>query len=196
MHAVFFEMRPHAGHLAHYFDHVARLKPVLARHAGLAYLDRYRSLADDDVLLSHQLWESEAAIAAWRADAEHRRSQAAGRAVHFANYRIRVGERVRHWQASTTESTHCAAATGDGQHVIALYSRHPIAGPSFTAFESVNHSSRFIALATTEGAQRADDVLAHQIGADGLEAAAVYAITRDYSQVDRAQAPNKDSPRG
>ena len=94
MHALFFEVRPLAGHLPHYFEHVARLKPVLARHTGLAFLDRYSSLADADLLLSHQLWNSEDDIVKWRNDPVHRTSQTAGRHVHFADYRIRVGERV------------------------------------------------------------------------------------------------------
>ncbi len=189
MQAVFFEVRPHEGHLAHYFAHVARLKPVLAHHSGLVFLDRYTALADPDVLLSHQLWESEAAIAGWRADAEHRRSQKAGRNVHFENYRIRVGERVRHWEAGKPEIATSSTSTGDGQHVIAIYSRHPIAAPSFTAFESVNHPGKFISLATTKGCASAHDIMGEHIGTDGLEAVAIYAIARDYSQFDRAQAP-------
>ncbi len=189
MHAVFFEVRPHAGHLAHYFDHVARLKPVLARHPGMAFLDRYSSLADADVLLSHQLWESEAAIAAWRADVEHRRSQAAGRHVHFADYRIRVGERVRHWEAGKMEIAASSTSTAGEQHVIALYSLHPIAAPLFTAFESVNRQGKFVSLATTKGIDSAHERMSEHIGADGIETAAIYAIARDYSQIDRAQAP-------
>ena len=91
MHGLFFEMRPKPGHMAHYFAHVDRLKPVLARHHGMVFLDRYRPLDDAEALLSHQLWADEAAIAAWRADPTHRASQAAGRRVHFEDYRIRVG---------------------------------------------------------------------------------------------------------
>lgn len=87
MHALFFEVRPHPGHLDHYFTHVARLRSILARHRGLVFLDRYASLSDQDVLLSHQLWESEEAISAWRSDPEHQRSQTAGNNVHFADYR-------------------------------------------------------------------------------------------------------------
>ncbi|OIQ77314.1 hypothetical protein GALL_409880 [mine drainage metagenome] len=52
MHALFFEVRPHPGHLEHYFEHVARLRPALARHTGLAFLDRYSSLNDTDLLLA------------------------------------------------------------------------------------------------------------------------------------------------
>ncbi len=191
MHAVFFEMRPRAGHLSHYFEHVAKLKPVLARHHGLAFLDRYSSLADADVLLSHQLWESEAAIAAWRADLQHRRSQAAGRKVHFADYRIRVGKRVSHWEAGQTEVAATPKSEVDTEHVIAFYGLCPIAAPFFTAFESVNYQGKFISLAAMQGFSSAQERLREHIGANGLEAAAIYAITRDYGQFDRAQAPTR-----
>ena len=190
MHALFFEMRPHPGHLDHYFDHVARLKPALARHDGLAFLDRYLSLGNAEVLLSHQLWESEAAIAAWRADPMHRRSQAAGRHVHFAAYRIRVAERVLRWQSGMAEpAPAAAAAAADGAHVLALYGAQAITGPGHSAFESMNHPGRFVTLAATDGHDRAAALLAGQIGSTGLEQAAVYAVRRDYGLNDRAQAP-------
>lgn len=188
MHAVFFEMRPRSGHLVNYFGHVAKLKPALARHPGIAFLDRYTSLSDADVLLSHQLWESEDAIAAWRADANHRRSQSAGRHVHFADYRIRVGERVSYWEAGMAGMPSCSAYKPGRQHVIALYGRLPIAQTPFLAFGSVNNQGRFIALTETVGSA-SHELLANHIGADGLDAAAVYAISRDYSQIDRSQAP-------
>jgi heme-degrading monooxygenase HmoA len=189
MQAVFFEMRPHPGHLAHYFDHVAKLKPILAAHTGMKFLDRYMSLTNADELLSHQLWESEAAIAAWRSEAEHRRSQTAGRHVHFADYRIRVGERVWHWEAGRTDPSKAATNPVESQHVVAIYSRQPVSAPSFSSFESVNNPGKFISLATLDGHAPAFEEFRKHIGSDGLDAAAVYAIARDYSQFSRAQAP-------
>ncbi|MBZ0130216.1 MAG: antibiotic biosynthesis monooxygenase [Rhodobacteraceae bacterium] len=191
MHALFFEVRPHPGHLEHYFEHVARLRPVLARHTGLAFLDRYSSLSEADLLLSHQLWESEEAINVWRGDATHRKSQTAGRQVHFADYRIRVGARVLHWRADTPDARVplAAASASDAQHVLALYGTQPLIAPEFAAFESVNHKERFIALAPADGFAAAEAVLNMQIGAPGLEEAAIYSIRRDYGQFDRAQAP-------
>jgi len=190
MHALFFEVRPHPGHLEHYFEHVARLRPILARHAGLAFIDRYASLRDADVLLSHQLWESEDAIIAWRRDAEHRRSQTAGNKVHFADYRIRVGARVRHWQAGTPDMiAHPAVAPDAAQHVLAVYGTQPVTDAGVTAFHSVNHNGQFIALSTHAGQATADTAFQAMIGRDGVEQAAVYSIRRDYGLFDRAQAP-------
>lgn len=189
MHALFFEVRPHAGHLEHYFEHVARLRPALARHTGLTFLDRYSSLNDPDLLLSHQLWDSEEAIVAWRADARHRSSQSAGRRVHFFDYRIRVGERVLHWHADAPDARGRVVVASEAQHVLALYGTQPVAAPGFAVFKSVNHKEKFIALAKTDGLAAAEAVLDTQIGAPGLEEGAIYSIRRDYGQFDRAQAP-------
>ena len=92
MHGLFFDVQPKPGHMPHYFDHVNRLKPILAAHAGLMFLDRYQPRDDAGALLSHQLWADEQAIAAWRAESTHRASQAAGRRIHFDGYRIRVAK--------------------------------------------------------------------------------------------------------
>ena len=189
MHALFFEVRLKPGHLDHYFDHVALLRPVLAQHTGLRFLDRYGALNDSDLLLSHQLWDSEDAIIAWRKDVTHRRSQSAGRQVHFDDYRIRVGERVLHWTAAAQDAAPDTTAVSDASHVLALYSTAPITLPRFITFESVNTKGMFIALAATDDCAAAETLLNENLGASGLEEGAIYSIRRDYGQFDRAQAP-------
>ncbi|MGJ8623323.1 MAG: antibiotic biosynthesis monooxygenase family protein [Yoonia sp.] len=189
MHALFFEVRPKAGHLAHYFDHVARLKPVLAQHDGLLFLDRYGALDDADLLLSHQLWDSEEAIIAWRKDATHRRSQSAGRQVHFSDYRIRVGARVLHWAAGEDVAAEPAATNADASHVVAFYGSAPLTDTGLTTFQSVNTAGKFIALATADNAEAAKTMLHDNLDAKGLDTAMVFAIRRDYGQFDRAEAP-------
>lgn len=188
MHALFFEVRPLPGNLPHYFEHVARLKPELARHTGLAFLDRYGALGDADLLLSHQLWETAADIDAWRKDSVHRVSQAAGRHVHFADYRIRVAERVVHWPTGAAQTAD--PATGqDGPHVLALYGTQAVTAPGFAAFESVNHAGRFIALASADGLTQAQAALQARLDQPGVQQAAAYRVLRDYGMFDRAQAP-------
>lgn len=189
MHALFFEVRPKPGHLVRYFDHVARLRPVLAQHTGLNFLDRYSALGDSDLLLSHQLWESEGAIIKWREDATHRRSQSAGRQVHFADYRIRVGARVLHWTPAAEDAPATTAKLGNMSHVVALYSSKKLIEPAFAAFESVNTKGKFIALATADDYTAARALLEKNFGASGLDEAAIYSILRDYGQFDRTQAP-------
>lgn len=195
MYALFFEVRPKPGHLKHYFEHVDRLRPVLARHPGLVFLDRYGALDDAEVLLSHQLWQDEAAIVGWRADPEHRRSQTAGRKVHFQDYRIRVCERVRHWAADAgAESGHHGADLSSVPHVIAAYGAAPLTHPGCQAFESVNHKGQFVTLGSAAGAEEARALFDTLAPGEGVTSAAAYAVLRDYGQFDRAQAPEPGVP--
>jgi heme-degrading monooxygenase HmoA len=169
---LFFDVLPKPGHMVHYFAHVDRLKPVLAGHAGLLYLERFRPLDNPDALLSHQHWRDEAALAGWRREATHRASQAAGRRVHFEDYRIRVGAE--------------GLPVGQGRFVVTIAGTEPF--PSGRAFESVTRPGHFLTLAEAgEGAQATD--LAAGARAAGAEAVHVFAISRDYSLTDRAEAP-------
>ena len=180
MHGLFFEVKPKRGHMVHYFAHVDRLKPVLAQHKGMAFLDRYRPLHDPDALLSHQLWESEAAIAAWRADATHRASQSAGRKIHFEGYRIRVG-------------THLVEAKGEDRFLLAAYGPAPVDLPGGRVHDSVNHPGQFLTLASAEAAGTARD-LATAAKAQGAATLRLFRIDRDYSLTDRIEAPPRPDP--
>jgi heme-degrading monooxygenase HmoA len=189
MHALFFEMRPKPGHLDHYFNHVAKLRPALARHEGLVFLDRYGSLTDPDHLLSHQLWESEEAIVAWRKDAEHRKSQAAGNEVHFADYRIRVGERILHRHQSASEAITLTEPSPNEICVFALYGTKPMLKPMFSAFRSFNHEDRYISLASFDSLADFDTSVMNSGDLSGIDEIAAFSIRRDYGQFDRTQAP-------
>lgn len=185
MHCLFFDVRPRPGHVNHYFEHVDRLKPVLARHDGLLYLERFRPIDDPDALLSHQLWRDETAIQAWRRDATHRASQSAGRRVHFDDYRIRVGQQLaeRPGDAPMPE--------GPGRFLVARYggTRARDAGRTY---ESVTRPGYLIHLAE---APRAKDAaaLAEAALEDGAESVRLFRIARDYTMRDRAEAPRDAS---
>jgi heme-degrading monooxygenase HmoA len=183
MHALFFDVLPKPGHMVHYFEHVAILKPVLARHEGLIFLDRYRPLDQPEAVLSHQHWADEDAIAAWRRDATHRASQSAGRTLHFESYRIRVGPQVLDLPGNERD-----LADADGRFVVAAYGTAPVALDGGRAFESVNHEGRFVTLLATHRAALARDA-AHRAMDRGAETARVFDIARDYTMTDRAEAP-------
>ncbi len=189
MHALFFEMRPKPGHLDHYFDHVDRLRPSLAAQEGLLFLDRYGSMTDPGLLMSHQLWESEEAIISWRKDAQHRKSQAAGNNQHFANYRIRVGARFLHRQPGVAKDDILAEPMPNQTCVLALYGTKPVLSPMFAAFKSFNHDDRYLSLASFGCLAEFDAAMAGAGDQQDIDEVSAYGIRRDYGQFDRAQAP-------
>jgi heme-degrading monooxygenase HmoA len=172
MHALFFDMLPKDGHMPHYFEHVDRLRPLLAAHPGLLYLERFRPLDQPDAILSHQHWNGEDAIRGWRCEGTHRASQAAGRMIHFERYRIRVGPEVR--------------PEGAGRFVVAAYGAGP-AGRG-RVHESVTKAGRFLTLAEAAQGEAALEIAA-QARAEGAEDVRIFSVSRDYSLTDRTEAP-------
>ena len=192
MYALFFEVRPKPGHLPHYFAHVERLRPALARHEGLLFLDRYRSLTDDAILLSHQHWRDEAAILGWRRDSLHLQSQQAGRYQHFVDYRIRVASLVCQW----VEGQFSQAAQDDiqapdkGRFVIAAYSQTTDGQvPAQAGFESVNHQGAFISLQEVASRSLAQASVRAWGNVPGLQSARAFRVVRDYGMLEREEAP-------
>jgi hypothetical protein len=157
----------------------------------LIFLDRYASLVDKDVLLSHQFWESDAAIAAWRQDCVHRRSQTAGRTVHFEDYRIRVAERVLHVRAGQDipQALPEMAPSASARYVVAAYGNLELKHPDFNGFQSVNKAASFIALAEAQTIQRALALVAAIAPSPGFTEALAFLVMRDYGMHDRAEAP-------
>jgi len=176
MHCLFFDVRPKPGHMDHYFDHVAKLKPILAEHEGLIYLERFRPLDDTGALLSHQLWRDEAAIAGWRQDSTHRASQAAGRRVHFEDYRIRVGPQVD-----------VGPADGTGRFLVAVYGAADT-GAGGRLYESVRRPGYRLRLVDASDLRSAR-LAAQTADASGAEAVRIFQINRDYTMRDRDEAP-------
>jgi heme-degrading monooxygenase HmoA len=93
--AVIFEVLPAAGRREDYLDLAAELKPQLERIDGFISVERFQSITDPDKMLSLSFWRDEAALAAWRNHAGHRRTQASGRAGIFQDYRLRIAGVVR-----------------------------------------------------------------------------------------------------
>ena len=93
--AVIFEVEPSPGKRQRYLDIAAELRPELERIDGFLSIERFQSLTDPNKILSLSFFRDEAAVAAWRNTAEHRRAQAAGRASVFRNYRLRIAGVIR-----------------------------------------------------------------------------------------------------
>ena len=93
--AVIFEVWPKPEHRQDYFDLAADLRPILETIDGFISVERFESLTEKGKILSVSFWRDDAAVEAWRNVAEHRNSQAKGRATIFANYRIRIANVFR-----------------------------------------------------------------------------------------------------
>jgi heme-degrading monooxygenase HmoA len=101
--AVIFEVWPAEGETQHYLDLAAALRAELATMDGFIAIERFRSLADPDKLLSLSFWRDEEAVRAWRNRPAHRATQAEGRAGVFANYRLRVAHVLRDYGLAERE---------------------------------------------------------------------------------------------
>lgn len=97
--AVIFEVWPAEGETDRYLDIAAGLRAELETIDGFLSVERFRSLADPDKLLSLSFWRDEDAVARWRAMPRHRAAQAAGRGGVFAGYRLRVAAVLRDYGA-------------------------------------------------------------------------------------------------
>ena len=93
--AVIFEVRPKPERKQDYLDLAAGLRPILEKIDGFISIERFESLTEKGKILSLSFFRDEAAIEAWRNVAEHRQSQARGRAQIFEDYRIRIAGVVR-----------------------------------------------------------------------------------------------------
>ena len=93
--AVIFEVELREGQTERYLDLAARLRPLLDGIDGFISIERFRSLASPDKLLSLSFWRDEAAVARWRELETHRAAQREGRSQVFAGYRLRVASVLR-----------------------------------------------------------------------------------------------------
>src|SRR5215470_12619685 len=92
MMSLFFEIEFKPGRTEQYLNLAASLKPRLDEMGGCLFLDRFKSLSRDNLLLSYQIWQDEGAMTAWRVDAQHHKVQALGREKVFSDYRLRIAQ--------------------------------------------------------------------------------------------------------
>src|SRR5947207_4926178 len=93
--AVIFEVWPKPEHRQEYLDLAAELRPILETIDGFISIERFESLTEKGKILSLSFFRDEVAVAAWRNVAQHRKTQAKGRAVIFSDYRLRIAGVIR-----------------------------------------------------------------------------------------------------
>jgi len=206
---LFFEVRPKPGQRQAYFDHVEQLKPILAGHDGLLWMQRYQSIDQAALILSHQYWAGEAALAKWRRNQNHRYAQIQGMKHIFADYRIRVGPRIWHWDGtagfdslpydyapvgqSVGQSVGQPVGQSDRSFILTLHMAADAAIPPLES--SLDITGHFHALADEKSTlimavcSDLSPALGQSIKQSGAHRAALFAPTRDYGLFDRDAAP-------
>jgi heme-degrading monooxygenase HmoA len=101
--AVIFEVWPAEGRTKEYFDIAASLRGELERIDGFLSIERFESVTTPGKFVSISFWRDEDAVRRWRNLEGHRRAQAQGRAVVFADYRLRVASVIRDYGMHTRE---------------------------------------------------------------------------------------------
>lgn len=193
MQALLFEVHPRPGHEDHYFRRAAALRPLLAGHDGLHFLDRYRSESRPGIILSHSRWRDEAALARWRADGQHHAAQCAGRAEHFQDYRIRISHVLRA-MTETGEDT-CHREDGAYTHPDAnaarylaiLATRTTPATTDGETFRSVTDGAALLTVVHFDTPQDGHTLLDHVRST--TTHAMLCRVSRDYGMFDRGEAP-------
>jgi len=93
--AVIFEVTMKEGKADDYFGLAESLKPALEGIDGFISVERFESTTNPGKYVSLSFWRDEAAVAAWREQAEHGAAQDRGKSEIFADFRIRVASVLR-----------------------------------------------------------------------------------------------------
>jgi heme-degrading monooxygenase HmoA len=204
--ALLFEVTPKRDGYQRYLDIAAALRPALDAHDGFLFIDRYRSLSNPDVILSHSLWRDEASLAAWRTFEQHHHAQVAGREHVFADYRLRIADVVLartldagDWKPSRPWSYNEPGARAPRYVVIAGSRGNPCGGAP-DQFESLNRPNEFLSLYDGGDFEAARMLLESLAGPkrDGTTSQTtsvrVCEVERDYGMFDRREAPQYYRP--
>ena len=93
--AVIFESWPKPGSGETYLKMGQSMMSLVAGFDGFISIERFESVTEPGKFVALSFWRDEAAVAAWRNVAEHRRIQDGSRRTVFDDYRLRVAEVLR-----------------------------------------------------------------------------------------------------
>ena len=200
----FFEVQIKEGHTNHYLDLAASLKPALVAMGGCLFIDRFRSLTRENLLLSYQIWQDEGSMTAWRVDACHHKVQETGREQVFSDYRIRIAQVIHEarpgqpiWQPDR-RTPYNDPARRRPTYVIASESRNaqlPVKaewhGDAFASVYRAGQFSHLLDLPNYEcGIQFGRELFRDPT----TEYFRIFEVMRDYGMYDRAEAPQYYPP--
>ncbi len=197
--SLFFEVEVKPGRLDQYLQLAAALRPDLDALGGCLFLDRFRSLSRDNVILSYQIWQDEGAMTAWRVHAHHHDIQTLGRDKVFSDYRLRVAELVHEvrpgqaaWQADQ-RSTYNDPKRRAPTYVLAVETAAPQLSVAtdlpVASFSSVYREGRFVHLIELRDEVTGVALSTRLLAEPGADNIRVVEVSRDYGMYDRREAP-------
>jgi heme-degrading monooxygenase HmoA len=205
MMSLFFEVEIKPGRTDQYLNLAASLKPDLTAMGGCLFLDRFRSLSRDNLILSYQIWQDEGSMTAWRVHAHHHDVQTLGRDRVFSDYRLRIAQVVYDakpgqpiWQPER-RTPYNDPARRPPTYVLATESksaRLPVM-PEWQSevFASVYRDGQFAHLIELPD-QQAGVALASQLFDEPTtDYVRIVEVVRDYGMYDRTEAPQFYPPK-
>jgi heme-degrading monooxygenase HmoA len=199
---LFFEVMPRPGHDQAYFDIAAGLRPELDKNSGLLFIDRFRSLARQRLVLSHSHWRDEASLASWRTDAKHHAAQVAGRQQHFEDYRLRIGQLACEWLPAPgglrrleINNRYNDPTLRQERFMIASTAGASVeAGAGSDVLMSVTRESEYIVLTPAPSLSDGLSAVERLALTGNMTSVRLYLVSRDYGMYDRKEAPQYYPP--
>ena len=200
----FFEVQTKPGHRDQYLDLAASLRPALDAMGGCLFIDRFRSLSRENLLLSYQIWQDEGALTAWRVHGPHHKIQEIGRERVFSDYRIRIAQVIHEarpnqpvWRPDR-RTPYNDPARRRPTYVLAAESKSAELPVSTEwrrdAFSSVYREGIFAHLIDVPDQQSGIAFGASLFDDPTTEYFRVFEVMRDYGMYDRTEAPQYYPP--
>ena len=203
--SLFFEVEIKPGRIDQYLNLAASLKPELEAMGGCLFIDRFKSLKRDNLILSYQIWQDEGSMTAWRVQAHHHEVQTLGRDRVFSDYRIRVAQVVYQakrgqgvWQAET-RTLYNDPNRRPPTYVLVTESNSaklPVAcdWPS-EAFASVYREGQYAHLVELPDEQPGTAFAPRLFDEPSTDYVRIVEVTRDYGMYARTEAPQFYPPK-
>ncbi len=199
---LFFEVMPRPGHEQAYFDIAAGLRPELDKNPGLMFIDRFKSLTQPRIVLSHSHWRDEASLAGWRTHAKHHVAQLAGRQQHFEDYRLRIGQLVCEWLPGAgelrrleTANSYNDPALQPERFIIASTAEAPVeTGAESDVLASVSRERQYIVLTPAPSLPDGLQTVEQLASTGAMTSVRLFLVSRDYGMYDRREAPQYYAP--
>ena len=205
MMSLFFEVAIKPGRTDQYLNLAASLKPDLEAVGGCLFLDRFKSLSRDNLVLSYQIWQDEGSMTAWRVHAHHHDVQTLGRDKVFADYRLRVAQVIFEarrgqpvWQPER-RTPYNDPARRPPTYVLTTESRSPTLPIACDwrseTFASVYRDGQYAHLVELPDQQSGVAFAPSLFDEPTTEYVRIVEVTRDYGMYDRAEAPQFYPPK-